>query len=122
MNKLLLIFLFLPALSFADYIFLGKNDSQDEFFIDPETIYREKNISRFWVYVNFDSPEAGFEKSIRSFEEIDCNKRILITLNLSSFSDYDLKGELTDTWNPTKEITYIAPDTINELFFNAVCN
>ena len=122
MNKLLL-FLLVPTLSFADYVFLNRNNDQDEFFIDPQTISRDLNIARFWSYVNFNSPSAklGETKSMRSFEEMDCSKRTLVTLNLSSFSDRDLNGKMTDTWNPKKEITYISPNSINEVFFNVVC-
>ena len=120
MKKILLLILFLITSNvFADWLLIVTSVDDDYFYIDPETIEIEGNKVRHWRKVNFSKTESGM-RSNRVYQEIDCKKKTVTILSYTTFSEIDFQGNM-NTFNPEPQISYIAPDTVNDAYMDYVC-
>ena len=120
MKKILLLILFLISSNvLAEWVFLGTNTDNSNFYIDPQTIEKEGNKVRFWEKVNLGKADDDV-KSIRGYREIDCKKKTYTVLSATFFSESDFQGNM-ELMNIDSKIIYIAPNTADEEVMNYVC-
>jgi hypothetical protein len=123
MKKLLLLFLLIPTISFADWFLLGTNTDNNDIFLNTEGLKKEANKVTVWTKINYkDSSPPNEVKSTRTLDEYDCNKRTQTTLSLMGFSELDFAGEIVIRMDNIKERVYIAPDTMSDFVLKFVCS
>ena len=114
------IILAISSSAFADYKSLGLNAQGSEIFYDPDSIVRDRNAVRVWIYINF-KEQVEEAKSIRALRKIDCKNRTTENLDVAIFPKLDIEGKYLDSWQPKPETTYIAPDTMDDVLLQTVC-
>ena len=121
MKKILLLLTILISSNvFADWVLIGGTTDGSSMFIDKDTILKESHKVKFWRKINYINTESGMLSS-RTYEEVDCKKRTLMTLTFTSFSEIDFQGKMLTNFDPSPKIEYIAPDSMDEIVFDFMC-
>lgn len=121
MKKILLLLTILISSNvFADWILLGGSEDMSSVYVDLDTILKEGKKTKFWRKVNYVNTVSGMLSS-RTYEEVDCKKRTIITLSFTAFSELNFEGKMLSSFEPPPKIEYIAPDTVDELIYEYVC-
>lgn len=115
---ILLAALTLPAVAHAEWVSLGKNVSDSEFFIDWKT-HKGGQKPRAWFMTDFGDKSDGIG-SERALQEADCREGKVRRLQTTEYSDGMGGGRTLGTTENTKWV-YAAPGTMLETVLNALC-
>ena len=124
MKKILLLILFLISSNVfaiaANYVFIAKSTPPHNFehYVNQETISKIGTKRRFWEYSN----NLDDNDSIRVYKEIDCELKTSTILEVTKFSNLDLRGDILLSGKPSKiDYEYVAPNTIENEVMLFVC-
>jgi hypothetical protein len=123
MKKLLFFLLiFISSSAWTGWVPIANSDSGDtEFYVDPATIRKEGVLRKFWKMVNLKNRNKNGDISFRFRDELDCKEEKFRNLNITTFSEKMLSGEITNNFNTIGKWVYIAPGTLDEAVMEYVC-
>ena len=127
MKKLLLSLLtiLITTSSYAEWKFYDISKTGGKHYYDNSSIIRNGDKVKVMHYANFsqDDELAKITKmaSARVLYEIDCVNKTREILEFKAFSKTDLKGDMTDSMNPSPKIENIVPDSIGAVLMKLVC-
>jgi len=104
------------------WVSIGESESGNmEIFIDPKLIRKESTSSFTWLLKNFNTPYNG-AMSHQTYNEIDCLKKRLRTLQLSQHSEQWAKGKVIFTAQyPNSDWVYAPPGSGAAVIVDVVC-
>ena len=102
----------------ADWLLFNDND-EGSFYYDSQTI-RGTNLRRVLLRLEYKSAQNGI-RSVRSYEELDCNEGTKRILTISFFSESNLSGSIIGTRDQPGAFRYIAPGSVGAKLFPLVC-
>ncbi len=113
------LFLCIPV--FADWHYIAtENESNNEFFLDFETLRKDGNLRRIWQVVNLGTSEYGW-LSIRSMMEFDCKNETVQGLSRMAFSDKLANGKVLHKSDDRGTKSYIPPNSVASTQLREVC-
>jgi len=120
MKRLLLLFLFLPTLSFAEWRLVSEGKSAKK-FIDYGEIRFIGDKRRVWIKTENTDSSKDY-KSARAYQEFNCIDKTSKLLSLELFSDKNFEGKiiLSKTFED-RRVTYVIPDSIDDAILDTVC-
>ena len=98
------------------------SDASDiEVLIDPSSIRKNEHRRRVWSLTNYkqDGPEGL--RSVRAYEEYDCNEERLRELSLTFFSEPMGRGKILASVERPRDWIHVAPDTFGRRTLTIVC-
>ncbi len=115
----LLLLISLPAC--AEWKFIGEN-SNDKFFIDPETIRKDGKITSVWTLVDYESIDDG-SLSVRAKKHYDCRKELTRISSLDFFAENMAQGKVIKTYS-YQEIEWqdVPPQSLDSKIFKILCS
>jgi hypothetical protein len=105
----------------SQWINIAKNNDQDTFFIDMNSLQRSGNSVTFWVRSNYGRRSPYGDLSTKSQITINCRTRDFITRWFMAWDDIDNNGKNTSSLAPKDSWTPIAPDTVSSFYYETVC-
>ena len=127
MKKLLLTLslLFVTTSAFAEWKFYDLSKAGGMNYYDNSSITRKGDKVKVMHYANFSQDDELTKltkmSSARVLYEIDCVNETREILEFKAFSKTDLKGDMTDSMNPSPKIENIVPDSIGAVLMKLVC-
>ena len=102
-------------------IFADTNGTNAYYFFDRATVLKQGGSVTLWIkYVqNLSKPDTDGSYATAMKEVYVCSKR---TNQILSYSTYDKDGQFIKSKQNAGTVTDIAPDTIGEGIFKAVCS
>ena len=98
------------------YSYLTENSDGDEFYIHLDSIEIEDPKKRYWVILN----NVKEQSSTRIYQEINCMKKTLQILSMEGFTGLDITGGTIGS-TTTGKLSYIAPGTVGDNFYDFLC-
>jgi hypothetical protein len=122
MNRLCLtLSLFLCFPVFADWQYIStENESNNEFYLDFETLRKDGSLRRIWQVVNLATNEHGW-LSIRSIMEFDCKNETVQGLARMAFSEKFANGKVLHKSDDRGTKSYIPPNSVASTQLREVC-
>lgn len=121
MRKILSAFLFvISTAAWAEWVKIDENASFNV-YVEPPTIKRIGSARRVWVIYDLKAPH-GQTRSLRVFEEFDCNERRSRVISNSGHSGQMAKGGMLFSNDSPSKWADIAPDSPSEVRLKIVCS
>ena len=93
-------FIFFILLVFIKNVYanwlLVEDQKSTQYFVDVESIKTNGNIRKIWTHQEYIEPQKGRKSSVLQVE-VDCEKQLIHPLFLSSYKEYNLQGNSTDS-------------------------
>ena len=124
MKKLLvLLFSILISInSYGEWTFITTNDRGDNYFVDLETIKKQKEYVYFWELLDMAIPLMDIAYSSKSYIVTDCNLNYKYLRDIY-YSEPMLKGSIIDSSDiPDTEWRYVGPESVFALELKSVCD
>lgn len=120
MKKIIILFIFLPTLSFAEWTLVSNAESYKK-FIDFDEILIIGDKRRVWIKTETTDSSVQW-KSARAYQEFNCIEKTTKHLSAEIYSDTNLKGEQVakKTFHDA-EIIYVIPDSLDDGILDAAC-
>ena len=124
---LILLFVFIPKLSFAEWTLIYESsDSKSKYYANISEIKANKNLSklRLWTIEDFSlfQEVASYKYlSVKSFTEFDCKKSKIRIMGYSLYEDNMAKGEIIFSKGTPFEWQKINKNTMNEKYLDIAC-
>ena len=123
MKKLLLLLIFISFNSFAEWVYIDKNqDSDTKVYVETDTIEVEDGIVYWWDLNNYTEPQQEGMISSAMSRGGDCKNNRFVNLEFQWFKGSMATGEMGGTFKPEQQWTSPKSGTIEEKVFNYVCN
>ena len=110
--------------AWADWEFVSKGESGNEFFIDYQTIRKDGNRIKVWQLTNFATPLRPKGLEIYSFlsrYEIDCKQEQTRVLTIRAYPRPNANGTLVLAEDVVGNWYDIAPKTVEWEINHSVC-
>jgi len=126
MKKIIFTFLFTTMISFTcwgEWTFAVKNERGDSYFVDLETIKKQKGYVYFWELVDYVKPLQGIADSAKNYIVADCNLLVFKYIKDIYYSEPMGKGNIVHTGDiPDVDWRFIARDSTGAVELKYVCD
>ena len=126
--KKLLALLFSILISFNSYgewTLITTTDRGDSYFVDLETIKKQKEYVYFWELLDMAIPLMDIAYSSKSYIVTDCNLNLFRYKYLRDifYSEPMLKGSIVSSSDiPDTEWRYVGPESVGGIELKSVCD
>jgi len=121
---LLLLFLITPITSHAsNWVKVATSNEGQVFLIDSESLNRSGDSVTFWGITNYGARTPQGDLSAKVQRTINCRTKELIFRYYMFYEELNGNGKLTSSSSADAYSSWvpIAPDTMNDYLFKAVC-
>ena len=96
---------------------------ETEYYLDPATVKGVGSVRRVWELSNerFNSASKPY-RSVRSLNEYECKEGKVRTIQMTAFEGQMALSMPAVTITTASDWTFVAPNTIGEVFLRWVCN
>jgi len=109
----------------ADWLFLDNGEKGAKFYIEQNTIKKNKNLVMFWLKTEFiNHPLNALSSKI--LHEGDCKKRMIRTVYIEGYELNNLKGKklaaaFLEEGDPTQTFEKVKKDSVEDAELNYAC-
>lgn len=121
---LLLLFLIVPISSHAsNWVKVATSNNGEVFLIDTESLSRSGDSVTFWGITNYGTKTPQGDLSAKVQRTIKCKTKDLIFRYYMFYDELNGNGKMTSASSAEAYSSWvpIAPDTMNDYLFKAVC-
>ena len=126
MKKLIFTFLFTTMISFTcwgEWTFIASTDRGDSYFVDLETIKKQKAYVYYWELVDYVIPIQDIAYSSKNYIVTDCNLLGFKYLQDIYYSEPMGKGSIVHSSNiPDTEWRFNSPESTGVAELKRVCD
>ena len=119
---LLSLSLFSPNIIAADWRYIVGNDSDDNFYVDINSIMVDDGNVLFWDLRDGPNPTSNKYYSSKNHIQADCKYKKFKVLAMYGYTGRMGKGSVTDLGTPGNEWVYAPPGRVYSVILESICN